>query len=339
VLNILDDLPAKKGIRNSFFNTHSMYKIVTVTFNPCVDKSTSVPALVPEKKLRCTNPNFEPGGGGINVARAVKKLGGDALAIYPAGGYSGKFLNELLLREHITTCSVETKNHTRENLIVLDLCSNVQYRFGMPGPILLEIEWQQCLKIVEEQDAEYIVVSGSLPAGVPPDIIARIARIAKRDGRKLIVDTTGLPLKYALEEGVYMIKPNLGELGILQNMEVTIETAAMLAKEIVAKGQSKIVVVSLGAEGALLITENLSIRFMPPQVKKLSTVGAGDSMVAGIVYALSKRWSVTKAVQYGVACGTAATMNPGTELCHLHDVEGLFSSMQYTVSISNQSSY
>jgi 6-phosphofructokinase 2 len=310
-----------------------MCKIVTVTFNPCVDKSTSISALIPEKKLRCATPKFEPGGGGINVARAIKKLGGEALAIYPAGGYSGKFLNDLLRKENIYTNSIETISHTRENLVVLDQSTNKQYRFGMPGPTLLEKEWQQCLDVLEKQDSEYIIVSGSLPQGLPVDIIARIARIANRKNQKLIVDTNGLPLKYALEEGVYMIKPNLGELSVFLDGEATLETGTMIAKEIVNKGLSQIVVVSLGASGALLVTENKSVQFIPPAVRKISTVGAGDSMVAGIVWKLSNGWTVKESVQYGVACGTAATMNPATELCHLNDADKLFNSMQKAILV------
>ena len=305
-----------------------MAKIITITFNPCIDKSTSVLSIAPDKKLRCANPRFEPGGGGINVARAIKKLGGSAVAIYPSGGYPGKFLNELLHKEGIPAHAIETRSHTRENLVVLDETTNLQYRFGMPGPVILEEEWRHCMKVVEKQDAEYIVVSGSMPRGVPPELIARMAHMAKLQNRKLVVDTPGFPLKYALEEGVFMIKPNISELGFLAGMEVSVETAAQMAKEIVAKKQSKIVVVSLGAAGALLVTEHLEEQFLPPQVKKQSTVGAGDSMVAGIVYRLSKGWPIRDAVQYGVACGSAATMNPGTELCHVEDVDQLFAAMQ-----------
>ena len=121
-----------------------MGKIVTVTINPVVDKSTSVAGIAPEKKLRCEQPRFEPGGGGINVARAIKKLGGNALAIYTSGGYTGRFLNDLLHQEGIETKIIETKNYTRENLIVLDTNTNQQYRFGMPGSTTLEEEWKVC---------------------------------------------------------------------------------------------------------------------------------------------------------------------------------------------------
>ena len=147
-----------------------MSNILTITFNPCIDKSTSVAALAPEKKLKCSRPTFQPGGGGINVARAIKKLGGEATAVYPAGGYSGKFLKVLLDQENIKSLIVETAQHTRENMIVLDASSNLQYRFGMPGQELSQDEWRRCVQLVEETDSEYIVASGSLPPGVPADV-------------------------------------------------------------------------------------------------------------------------------------------------------------------------
>src|SRR5215203_795215 len=174
-----------------------MPKIITVAFNPTIDKTTSITALVPEKKLRCAQPTFEPGGGGINVARAIKKLGGEATAVYPAGGYSGKFLKVLLDEEKIESLVVETARHTRENMIVLDASSNLQYRFGMPGQELSKDEWQRCVQLVEETDSEYIVASGSLPPGVPADVFVTLGGIARSKNRKLVVDTSGKALEYA----------------------------------------------------------------------------------------------------------------------------------------------
>ncbi|MDQ3552519.1 MAG: PfkB family carbohydrate kinase [Bacteroidota bacterium] len=143
-----------------------MAQIVTLTFNPVIDKSTTVQALVPEKKLRCSAPKFEPGGGGINVARAIKKLGGDALAVYPAGSYTGKFFQILMEREGVASKVVDIKNNTRENLIVLESKTNQQFRFGMPGPELAEEEWRQCLKVIQEiKDLAFIVASGSMTPG------------------------------------------------------------------------------------------------------------------------------------------------------------------------------
>lgn len=307
-----------------------MAKILTVTFNPVIDKSTTIPALIPEKKLRCSAPKFEPGGGGINVARAIKKLGGEATALYLAGGYTGVFLNELLKREGVTTRPLEISRHTRENLIVLDTSTNQQYRFGMPGPEITEAEWQACLQEIEgEEGLEYIVASGSLPSGVPTDIYARIAAIAKRKGAKLVVDTSGEALQQAAREGVYLLKPNLAELSSLVGKEeIHAELVDDVAREIIDKGECEIVVTSLGPLGAMLVTREDVVTITPPVVRKRSTVGAGDSMVAGMVLSLSKGRTVAEAAKYGVAAGTAATMNPGTELCHRDDVEKLYKLIQ-----------
>lgn len=303
-----------------------MSRIITITFNPVIDKSTTVNSLVPEKKIRCMPPKFEPGGGGLNVSRAIKKLGGESLAIFPAGGYTGKFLEKLVADEGVDFKTVEIKAHTRENLIVLDSSNNQQYRFGMPGPELDEEEWKRCLKkIEEEQDVSFIVASGSLAPGIPTSIIAQIAAIAKQKGAKLVVDTSGEALQQAVNEGVFMIKPNLHELSsLVSKEEVVANEVDDVAKEIINKGQCELIIVSLGAAGAMAVTRDDIFQMTPPVVKKRSTVGAGDSMVAGIVLSLSRGKSIKEALRYGIACGTAATMNEGTELCRLEDVERLY---------------
>jgi len=307
-----------------------MPDIVTVTFSPCIDKSTSVRFLAPDKKLRCAAPRLEPGGGGINVARALKRLGACATAIYPAGGYTGKYFIDLLNRESITSEIIETRNETRENIIVLDEATNQQYRFGMPGTGLKENEWQQILAVLQKMEGvRFIVASGSLPPGVPMDIFARIAVIAKEKNAGLIVDTSGEALKHALDEGVFLLKPSHAELSFLAGKEF-LETNEIneAAKRIIDSGRCEAVVVSLGAAGALLVSSTIERNFIPPHVKRKSTVGAGDSMVAGMVFKLAQGGSLETAVQYGVAAGTAATLNPGTELCHAEDVERLFKLMQ-----------
>lgn len=307
-----------------------MPSIVTITFSPCIDKSTSVPSLLPEKKLKCSAPKLEPGGGGINVARAIKKLGGEATAVFPSGGYTGKYFNHLLEKENIPCIIIEVANETRENIIVLDASTNNQYRFGMPGTALNENEWKHCIKAVEEtENTEFIVASGSLPPGVPLNIYALLAKIAKNKKAKFIVDTSGEALKQAVDEGVYLLKPNLGELSSLAGKkEIRSDEIKDAATEIIAKGKCEVIVVSMGAAGAMLVTQEFSEIITPPPVKRQSTVGAGDSMVAGIIFYLSRGKSLVQAVQYGVACGTAATMNPGTELCKKEDADKLYTLMQ-----------
>lgn len=307
-----------------------MPRIITLTFSPCIDKSANVPQLIPEKKLRCSAPKFEPGGGGINVARAIKKLGGEAIAVYPAGGYTGKYFNSLLEKENVPKIIIEAKNETRENIIIREAATNNQYRFGMPGTELSASEWKQCLQVIEDlNDVEFVVASGSLPPGVPMDIYARLATISKRKNAKLVVDTVGEALKHAASEGVFLLKPNLGELASLIGIEkINNDQIQKAAQDIIKKGSCEVLVVSMGEKGAILVTKNEVYQATPPQVERKSTVGAGDSMVAGLVLALFEKRSLHDALFYGVASGTAATMNPGTELCKKEDVDMLFDSMR-----------
>ncbi|MEO6453024.1 MAG: 1-phosphofructokinase family hexose kinase [Ginsengibacter sp.] len=302
-----------------------MSSIITITFNPCIDKSTTIAALAPEKKLICSKPTFEPGGGGINVARAIKKLGSEATAIYPAGGYSGKFLQLLLEKENVKSLVVETAKHTRENMIVLDLSSNQQFRFGMPGQALSTDECDKCLQLLEENESEYIIASGSLPPGVSPDVFEMIGKIAEKQNRKLIIDTSGDALKSALHAHAYLIKPNLGELSKLAGVEeLGYNDISKAARKLINETGCKIFLVSMGSSGAMLITKDESYMVSAPPVKRQSTVGAGDSMVAGVVVSLSKGKNLKEAIHYGVACGTAATINPGTELCKIKDVNRIY---------------
>lgn len=303
-----------------------MQKIVTLTLNPAIDKSTTVKAIVPDKKLQCALPKFEPGGGGINVSRALKKLGAKSTAIYLAGSYSGKHFQHLLEAEGVEDFVIEIEGHTRENLIVVDESANLQYRFGMPGPTIQEKEWKACLDILEKSSSlEYIIASGSLPTGIPIDFFGRLASVAKKIGARLIIDTSGEPLKHATTKGVFMIKPNLGELSYLHGAEeLHEEQAIQAAKDIINKGGAEVIVISMGAMGAMMVTKDEIITSPSPTVKRKSTVGAGDSMVAGMVVALNNGWNWKEVLQYGIATGTATTMNPGTELCKKEDVDRLF---------------
>jgi 6-phosphofructokinase 2 len=304
-----------------------MNRIVTITFSPCIDKSTSVSELLPEKKLHCASPKLEPGGGGVNVARAINKLGGIATAIYPAGGYTGKFLRFLVEKEGLHSIVIHTENETRENITVFENATNKQFRFGMPSSLMHNKEWEDLLSIVASIDGlEFLVASGSLPPGVPLDVFGRLAKIAKNKNAKFIVDTSGEPLKHATEEGVFLIKPNMDELSFLAGKkELHQQDIKQFANEMIVSGKCENIVVSMGAKGALLFTSDDAISYIPPSVDVKSTVGAGDSMVGGIIYSISMGQSMPEAVQYGVACGTSATMHAGTELCNKEIADDLFS--------------
>lgn len=310
-----------------------MSKIVTLTFNPVIDKTTSINGLAPEKKLQCTDPAFGPGGGGINVTRALRNLGADSLAIYPAGGHSGKFLNDLMKQHDLWFQATETATHTRENFIVFDKATGLQYRFGMPGSPIEEHECKALLDAVRNTEADFIVASGSLMPGMPTDIVAQVAQIAKEKGAKLILDTSGDALHKAVEVGVYLLKPNLGELSSLVGQEeLDHDSVDEIGKEIIQRGDCEVLVVSMGAKGAKMITKDEMIEVSSPVVRSVSTLGAGDCMVAGMVLAFSRNKSLKEVLQYGIACGTAATLTHGSELCRKEDVERLCRMMKMEAS-------
>ena len=304
-----------------------MSTVVTFTPNPAIDATTAVDRVIAERKLRCGAPRFDPGGGGINVARVIRRLGGDATALFFSGGPTGKLLQELLERDEVANRTVECEQWTRENLTVVEESSGHQFRFGMPGPEVTLDEWQTALRLLREWEPAptFVVASGSLPPKAPADAFAQVARIAKERGSRLVLDTSGAALVGGISAGVYLVKPNLRELSELTGAKISgeddIETAAT---SIIERGWSEVVVVSLGARGALLLTANECDRIIAPIVPVLSRVGAGDSMVGGIVLALGRGCSLDEAVRFGVAAGAAAVMQPGTELCHRADVERLF---------------
>lgn len=307
-----------------------MKYILTLTMNPAIDVNTSVDNVAAERKLRCGEPSREPGGGGINVSRAIRKLGGESLALYTCGGLAGQMFQELLDNEGLNHKPVPTKEETRENIIVFEESSTLQYRFCMPGPLLTSDELKSSLGQIAALDPkpDFIVVSGSLPPGTPKDFYARVARIAKQLGSKIIVDTQGEPFKLALEEGLFLVKPNIRELNLLADNKIKDEKQIEdMAVKIVRDNLSEVVVVSLGAAGALMVTGEKSRYIRPPAVPIKSKVGAGDSMVAGIVLALAQGKTIEDAAFFGVAAGTAAVMTPGTELCRRDDTERLYKEM------------
>jgi 6-phosphofructokinase 2 len=305
-----------------------MSSIVTITLNPAIDKSAKIKHLAPDKKLRTTEVDFEPGGGGINVSRAIHKLGGESHAYYAAGGHTGEFLTQLLDQELIRHSPVKIQDRTRENLMIFDESTQNQYRFGMSGAALTEAEAESFLQTIEKCNPapEYVVASGSLPSGLPDNFYSRLGEVVAKTGARYIIDTSGAALKNGLGAGVYLLKPNLGELSQLVGAEsLEGKMVEEAARELIANNKCEIVAVSLGPGGALLITKDTCERVASPTVHKLSTVGAGDSMVAGMVLSLARKKSPSAMIRYGVACGTAATITPGSELCRKEDVEKLYS--------------
>lgn len=303
--------------------------IVTLTLNPALDKSTSVDRLIAEQKLRCEPMHIDPGGGGINVSKGIQKLGGQSIAVFPIGGQNGQALKALVEAAGINTHTVPISGETRENLSVTESSTNQQFRFTLPGAPMSETEAEACLEAVRSLKPDFLVASGSLPPGLPDTFYQKVAEMAQSIGAKFILDTSGKPLRAAADQGLYLLKPNLGELSALAGVEeLEMNRVDDAALSIIEQGKCEVVVVSLGPQGALLVTREGFEHIPAPTVKKLSTVGAGDSMVSGMVWALSEGKSFREMAQTGVACGSAATMNTGTQLFKKEDVTRLLNWIQ-----------
>ena len=304
----------------------AMTDILTVTLNPALDLSTSTDKVMDTHKLRCAAAQFHPGGGGINVARVVRRLGGDCLALYPAGGMNGQRLRQLLDQEQVRSHSLTIAGETRESFHVHETASGHDFRFVLPGPALSAPEWQACLDFVGALDAppHYVVASGSLPPGVPGDFYAQLTRLARARGSRVVVDASGPALAAALAEGVYLIKPSLRELRELTGLPLVTEPQWRdAAQRIIEKGQAQVVALSLGEDGALLVTADKALRAGAVPVKVVSTIGAGDSFVGGLLWALHRGIDLEQALPYAMASAAAALLTAGTALCQAADVERL----------------
>lgn len=302
--------------------------ILTVTLNPCIDKSSTLENLKPESKLRCTEVVNEPGGGGINVTKALKKLAVPTVALFPAGGHNGNMLCSLLEADGITYHAVDTKVETRENWVVLETSKNNQYRFTFPGRAVEEETMVTLVDHIRSFSPSFVVASGSLPPGLPDYFYGLIVKHAAAVGARCIVDTSGAPLQALKGKKAFLIKPNIGELCKMLDLNyLEKDEVPAAAQQAIRDGYAEMMAVSMGADGAWLVTKDEKHFAAAPQVEKRSTVGAGDSMVAGITYMLQKGASLPETIRFGVACGSAATMNQGTQLFNRVDAERLYHAM------------
>jgi 6-phosphofructokinase 2 len=307
--------------------------IITVTLNPCLDKHVAVDRVEPERKLRCDELGLHPGGGGLNVSRAIALLGGRSLAVWLSGGAAGTRLERLLAAAGLEQRPIRIAGETRENLLVHERHSGREYRFGMPGPLVSAAETHAVIGEIENTriGRGYLVVSGSLPPGADPAIYAELASLAKKQSLQLVVDASGAGLQQAVAEGVHLLKPNLRELSELRQHTIRTEPEiAEHALRLVNDSRVDLVLVSLGAGGALLASAEGTLRLPSPTVPIRSRIGAGDSMLAGMVLALARGETPATAARFGVAAGAAAVMTGGTQLCTREDTERLFQQLQAT---------
>lgn len=305
-----------------------MKPIITLTLNPTIDGSASTELIRPLLKIRTSDERYHPGGGGINVARVVQELGGEALAVYLAGGATGTILNELLQTVGIATKSVPIGGYTRIAHTVFERSSGLEYRFVPEGPEVTEVEWAACLAVLETLDFDYIVASGTVPRGLRADAYGCVREIAARKNAHLVLDSCGNALRTTLGNGVFLIKPNLGELEELVGhalKDITAQVAA--ARCLIANNAAQFIAVTLGGDGAFVVSKDEAWSVAVPNIEARSAVGAGDSFVGAMTLAFAQGKPLKAALAYGVAAGTAAVISPGAELCLMEDVETLYATI------------
>lgn len=315
-----------------------MVKIATLTLNPALDVTTSTDTVRPMHKLRCAAPLFEPGGGGINVARAIHALGGAVTAVFPCGGARGALFEKLLRETGVPIAPVPIAGATRESFTVDETGTGEQYRFVLPGPSLDEAEIVRLLETLAALDGPpaYVIASGSLPPGCDPAIFRRLCELCSGIEARLVIDTSGAALVAVEGTCAYLIKPSLRELRELVGRELATEDEERAAaQELLARGFADVVVVSLAERGALLVAEGTELRMPAIEVPIGSAVGAGDSMVAGITIALAEDRSLEEALRYGIAAGAAALVTPGIEPASREDVDRLYSAASTRGSAQN----
>jgi len=297
--------------------------ITTLTLNPALDKSAQVDQFVPEQKLKCHSIQYQAGGGGVNISRVLHTLQVKNKCIFTSGGDTGLYLKNLLVKENIDLKTIAVNSWTRENLSIVDTKTELQYRFGMPGNDLntSDIELIKTELTNEVKDNSILVLSGSLSEKTPSNLYATLLKMLAGKNVKVVIDTSGQALIETLKENVYLVKPNQRELAQLAGKEFLSKNEQEdFAMELINSKKAKLVVVSMGARGAFLASSVGIFYKSAPSVKVRSTIGAGDSMVAGMVYAIQQGLSSEEILKWGVVCGVATTMTEGTNLASQENI-------------------
>lgn len=303
-----------------------MASIVTVTLNPCIDGASEAERVQPTRKTRTHNDRFEPGGGGINVARVIQELGGEATPVYFSGGATGPVLDAMLRASGFEPRPVTINDHTRVSLAVFDTSSSLEYRFVPEGPLVTFAEWDALRSTVSEISCEWLVISGSTPRGLDPSCVAELCAEGADRGARIAVDTSGPALAAVLEAGTAdLVKPSIGEFRALTGLALqSLEDVEAASRKTLAQSNLRWLAVTLGHDGALLTTAEDALFLRPPLLPVKSATGAGDSFLGALVHGLASEMPLKDAFRLAVAAGSATVLTPGTGLCRNDDVMDLY---------------
>ena len=295
--------------------------IYTVTLNPILDRIVEVEELIYDDVNMVVDEKKYPGGKGIDVSRVIKELGGQSIAMGFAGGYNGLELVGRLVNEGILCDFTKIHNETRAHITIFQRKKKLQTLLGTLCPAISQIEVDEFFRKIQEIPVNsYAVISGNPPQGMSDSFYAQLITTLKERDIKVILDTDEEALKRGADAGPYLIKPNIHEFGRLVEANVS-EMEDIIKYARPYEDKTKYIVVSMGAKGVLGISKESNYRVVPPKINVRSSVGAGDSLVAGIIFALSENISFEDALALGVACGTASALNPCSDLCKKNDID------------------
>ncbi len=306
--------------------------IVTLTLNPCIDRFLWVENFVPDDANRVEEERHYAAGKGVDVSRAVTELGGESLAMGFVGGFDGLELVGRLINAGVQTAFDRIAGETRVNVHVVNKATGQTTSFNARGPEVQPVELGQLAAHLRNLNPcpEYFVMSGSVPVGVTKTIYAQFGRWMKERGCKVVLDADGSAFREGLKCGPFMVKPNLHELGRFVGEDLSGATYDVIADkaQVMVEQGVEYVFVSMGARGVVVVSKEARFFVSAPKVTVQSTIGSGDSFVAGVVYGLSQGKSIEDAAKLGSACGAATAMTPGTELFHKSDVERLLTDVR-----------
>lgn len=298
--------------------------IYTCTITPSIDYTVYVPEFESGKLNRSEEVYYYPGGKGINVSRVLKRLGISNKALGYAGGFTGRFIEEFLDNEGVDADFIQTAEITRINVKIK---SEQETELNGPGPLLNQTQLAALTDKVSQMNGDdWFVLAGSLPSSIPASYFLELAKICQANGIRFVLDTSGPALKSLVDTPVFLIKPNQQELGELFGVEITsLPDAFQYASKLVERGTEH-VVVSMGGDGALLVTKDMALIAKAPQGTVVNTVGSGDSLVSGFIASYAEHQNPALAFRYGVASGSATAFR--SDLCRQEDVESLLGEVQ-----------
>ena len=298
--------------------------IYTCTITPSIDYTTYLPDFHTATLNRSDEVFYYPGGKGINVSRVLKRLDVDSVALGFAGGFTGNYIEQFLEKEGIETDFIQTEEITRINVKIK---AQEETELNGPGPVI-NTEQQSVLmdKIKTLKKGDWFVLAGSLPESIPQSFFLEIASICTNQDIHFVLDTSGPALKELVLTQPFLIKPNEHELGeLFDTIIANKQEACHYAKRLVNQGVQN-VIISMGEEGALLVTKDLVVSAEAPKGKVVNTVGSGDSVISGFIASYTKEKDAEKAFRYGVASGSATAFR--SDLCEKSDVEALLDQVQ-----------